>query len=119
MASNGRRYYDPAGKGRLVEACLEPGISMAGFALEHGLNANPLRKWVRKSQQRQYDRAVEWRAEAVAGSVGVCPGGDVPAANRATHWLDRKPACGIGTVSAAAGVDAEISDAAQSLMWVP
>ena len=53
VTSNGRRYYDPAGKARLVEACLEPGISVARLALEHGLNANQLRKWVRKYQQRQ------------------------------------------------------------------
>lgn len=53
VTSNGRRYYDPAGKARLVEACLEPGISVARLALEHGLNANQLRKWVRNYQQRQ------------------------------------------------------------------
>lgn len=45
VTSNGRRYYDPAGKARLVEACLEPGISVARLALEHGVNANQLRKW--------------------------------------------------------------------------
>ena len=53
VTSNGRRYYDPAGKARLVEACLEPGISLARLALEHGVNANQLRKWVRNYQQRQ------------------------------------------------------------------
>ena len=53
VTSNGRRYYGRAGKARLVEACLEPGISVARLALEHGLNANQLRKWVRNYQQRQ------------------------------------------------------------------
>ena len=53
VTSNGRRYYDPAGKARLVEACLKPGISVARLALEHGVNANQLRKWVSKFQQRQ------------------------------------------------------------------
>ena len=53
VTSNGRRYYDRAGKARLVEACLEPGISVARLALEHGVNANQLRKWVGKYQQRQ------------------------------------------------------------------
>jgi transposase len=37
----------------LVEACLAPGISVARLALEHGVNANQLRKWVGKYQQRQ------------------------------------------------------------------
>ncbi|MGO4168381.1 IS66-like element accessory protein TnpA [Novosphingobium sp. YAF33] len=53
MTSNGRRYYGRAGKARLVQACLEPGISVARLALEHGVNANQLRKWVSKFQQRQ------------------------------------------------------------------
>ena len=43
---NGRRRYDPASKQRLVEACLQPGVSVAGLALQHGVNANLLRKWV-------------------------------------------------------------------------
>ncbi|WP_459661712.1 IS66-like element accessory protein TnpA, partial [Novosphingobium sp. 11B] len=53
VTSDGRRYYGRAGKVRLVEACLEPGISVARLALEHGVNANQLRKWVRKYQERQ------------------------------------------------------------------
>jgi transposase len=31
---NGRRRFDPVSKARLVEACLEPGVSVAGLALE-------------------------------------------------------------------------------------
>ena len=53
VTSNGRRYYGRAGKARLVEACLEPGISVARLALEHGVNANQLRKWVSKYQECQ------------------------------------------------------------------
>lgn len=43
---NGRRCYDPEAKRELVEACLRPGVSVAGMALAHGLNANMLRKWI-------------------------------------------------------------------------
>lgn len=43
---DGRRKYDEAAKRELVEACLQPGISVAGMALRHGLNANLLRKWI-------------------------------------------------------------------------
>ena len=50
---NGRRRYDPVSKQRLVEACLQPGVSLAGVALRHGVNANLLRKWVAGQQQRQ------------------------------------------------------------------
>lgn len=48
---NGRRRYDPASKQRLVEACLQPGVSVAGLALQHGVNANLLRKWVTERRQ--------------------------------------------------------------------
>jgi transposase len=50
---NGRRRYDPASKRRLVEACLQPGVSLAGVALQHGVNANLLRKWVAGQQPQQ------------------------------------------------------------------
>src|SRR5579862_224393 len=50
---NGRRRYDPASKQRLVEACLQPGVSLAGVAMQHGVNANLLRKWVAGQQQQQ------------------------------------------------------------------
>ena len=43
---DGRRRYDPQSKRKLAEACLQPGVSLAGMALKHGVNANLLRKWV-------------------------------------------------------------------------
>jgi transposase len=47
---NSRRRYDPARKRRLVEACLQPGVSLAGVALRHGVNANLLQmgRWERE-----------------------------------------------------------------------
>jgi transposase len=47
---DGRRRYDPQSKRRLAQACLQPGVSLAGMALKHGVNANLLRKWVLASQ---------------------------------------------------------------------
>ncbi|MEH2469205.1 transposase [Nitrobacteraceae bacterium AZCC 2161] len=48
VGRNGRRRYDPASKDRLVQACLGPGVSVSRLALEHGVNANLLRKWIKK-----------------------------------------------------------------------
>ncbi len=31
-----------------MAACLEPGVSVSRLALEHGINANLLRKWIKK-----------------------------------------------------------------------
>jgi transposase len=53
VLGNGKRRFDPVEKERLIDACLEPGISVAGLALEHGVNANQLRNWVRLRQRRQ------------------------------------------------------------------
>ena len=44
--SDGRYRYDPEAKCELVEVCLKPGVSVARMALEHGINANLLRKWI-------------------------------------------------------------------------
>ena len=65
---NGRRRYDPASKRRLVEACLRPGMSLAGLALQHGVNANLLRKWVAEEQRQQTKGVAEG---ALAGAADV------------------------------------------------
>lgn len=49
--SNGCCRYDPEAKRELVEACLQPGISVARMALEHGVNANLLRKWINQYRE--------------------------------------------------------------------
>ncbi len=49
--SNGRCRYDPEAKRELVEACLQPGVSVARMALEHGINANLLRKWINQYRE--------------------------------------------------------------------
>lgn len=36
-------------KSRLVKLAAEPGASMAGIAVAHGLNPNLLRRWIRES----------------------------------------------------------------------
>ncbi|CAB1367273.1 transposase [Denitratisoma oestradiolicum] len=43
---DGRSCYDPQAKRELVEACLQPGISVARLAMQHGVNANLLLTWL-------------------------------------------------------------------------
>ena len=45
---NGKRMYVHGFKVNLVRRCLEPGVSVSAVALEHGINANLLRKWIDK-----------------------------------------------------------------------
>jgi transposase len=65
---NGRRRYDPASKRRLVETCLQPDVSLAGLALQHGVNANLLRKWVAEQQRQQRNGVAEGE---IAGASDV------------------------------------------------
>lgn len=65
---DGRRRFDVQAKRELVEACLQPGVSVAGLALAHGVNANLLRKWIsqraRGSGQRRATPVVVAKAPA-------------------------------------------------------
>lgn len=47
---DGRSCYDRQAKRELIEASLKPGVSVAGMALRHGINANLLRTWIRRHQ---------------------------------------------------------------------
>ena len=58
VLGTGKRYYDPAEKDRLIDAALEPGVSIAGLALAHGINANQLRNWIRLRRDRQAKSAL-------------------------------------------------------------
>ncbi len=42
-----RRRHSPEFKARIVAACREPGVSVARVALEHGLNDNLVRRWIK------------------------------------------------------------------------
>jgi len=55
---NGRRQYDPVSKERLIERCLQPGASVAQLALDHGVNANLLWKWIRRHRLARKETAV-------------------------------------------------------------
>ncbi|MCZ8400551.1 transposase [Achromobacter xylosoxidans] len=37
-------------KARIVAECRQPGISIAGVALSHGVNANLVHKWIRQAR---------------------------------------------------------------------
>jgi len=46
----GRRWYTKAFKAQVVAACRQPGASVSRVSLEHGLNANLVRKWLRRAE---------------------------------------------------------------------
>ena len=47
--NDGRAVYDPQAKAEVVRACMRPGVSVAHMALQCGINANLLRRWITQS----------------------------------------------------------------------
>ena len=47
--SDGRAVYDPQAKAEVVRASMRPGVSVARTALQCGINANLLRRWITQS----------------------------------------------------------------------
>lgn len=46
-----RRFYSPELKLQVVGACTKPGASIAAVAMQHGINANIVRRWLREHSQ--------------------------------------------------------------------
>src|SRR6201985_3289201 len=62
---------------RIVEEGLAPGASVAAVARRHGLNANLVFKWIRRSREGWRDRrreAAEAEAGVGAAAEGACEG---------------------------------------------
>ena len=46
--SRRRRHHPEAFKQSVIEACCEPGASVAGIAMANSVNANQVRRWMRE-----------------------------------------------------------------------
>jgi transposase len=58
VTRNGRRYFSREHKLAVVQACLEPGASVAGVALAYGFNANLVRRWLVQHRAREASAGV-------------------------------------------------------------
>ena len=61
-----RRRHSPEFRAAVIEACRQPGVSIAAVALANGLNANMLRKWVNEAER------AERRAPTSSAQVSQC-----------------------------------------------
>ncbi|MCU0940262.1 MAG: transposase [Burkholderiaceae bacterium] len=98
---DGRRVYSPSHKLAIVEQCLQPGVSVAGIALAHGINANLVRKWIVKHR----------RAAPEATRASVVPATLLPVAVQAVS-----PRSAAGTVTARGTIIVEVHGARVELM---
>src|SRR5260363_319145 len=83
---DGSRIFDPQAKSRLVEACLQPGVSIASLALSHGVNANLLHKWIRRDRRAREKGVMKDGAEKLSAFVPVIQNKSAPA-------IRERPAC--------------------------
>lgn len=49
----GRRWYAASFKREIIAQCLVAGTSLSKVSIDNGLNANMVRKWIRRAQQRE------------------------------------------------------------------
>ena len=75
-----RRRHAPEFRERVVQACRQPGVSIAAVALANGLNANMVRKWV-------IDAEVMPARAPTADLDGPAPVGDKPTPNPPASFL--------------------------------
>lgn len=69
-----RRRHSAQFKGQVVAACRRPGVSIAGVALEHRLNANLVRRWVVEAERGQGTALIAAHHPEVEGSSAPAPG---------------------------------------------
>ncbi len=48
-----RREYSKAFKAQVLNECAQPGASVGGVALSHGLHSNMVHRWLREARQAQ------------------------------------------------------------------
>jgi len=56
---DGRCAYDPVAKAELVQSCMQPGVSVSRMALQYGINANLLRRWITQRPRHLSVHAVQ------------------------------------------------------------
>ena len=83
-----RRRHSAAFKRKLLELIEQPGASVAGVALEHGVNANLVFKWRRAKLERK--RGAGTARQAVLLPVCVRPQESLLAVASGGHAMDIK-----------------------------
>lgn len=72
LAKRKRRRHSEEFRANVVMACRLPGVSVAAVALEHGLNANLVRRWIKEQAERSVISRQSVR-NAVAEPLTVVP----------------------------------------------
>lgn len=105
-----RRKFTPEFKRQVAAQCLLPGASLSAVALSHRINANVIRKWVRRAQQNTTSPTVPSTATMLAVNVMQAPVHKPPPPSRTCASSSAVPCIEIltaaGTVRLPPGFDA-------------
>ena len=71
----GRRTYPLQYKLDVVRQCGEPGVSVAGIALAHGINANLVRRWIVRQQHAAARLPAKPDASLLPVTIEAAPSG--------------------------------------------
>jgi transposase-like protein len=71
--SRPRRRHSTEFKAQIIEACLQPGVSIAAVALANQLNANFVRNWVREYREQRSQIATPRKRGNSRESEARCP----------------------------------------------
>src|SRR6266540_3851869 len=71
----GRRTYPLQYKLDVVRQCCEPGVSVAGIALTHGINANLVRRWIVRHRRALTGQAAKSHATLLPVTIETAPSG--------------------------------------------
>ena len=98
-----RRRHSTELKAKVLAACAEPGASISGVALAHGLNANLVRKWRSGRGTQRIGVAITPTAISVSTSAlsGAAPGFvavEMPAPAKAASRAPAEPTAASPTV---------------------
>ena len=82
--SRKRRRHSPEFKARVVEACVQPGVSVTAVAVAHQLNPNMVRKWITEHRSKgSGEKTLSLPVEASKDRLS--PSGFVPVTVSTTH----------------------------------
>lgn len=71
--SRRRRHHAEEYKRAVIEACCEPGASVAGVAMANGINANQVRRWMRERGIEPPTRRLPIAAPSIAPAFVPLP----------------------------------------------
>ena len=84
VMSNGKRIFALSFRRWLVEQASQPGASVAGLALRHGINANQLRRWIKVERGPE---CAQQRVALLPVTIGALPAA-APAATALAGYIE-------------------------------